>query len=233
MQNHTELITDNTIKAKWAQRLVWSVMLIDLIGLFSSYFQYNLLIAVQNQEFITEEMVASNDLREQVVSIIYLMIYITSAVFFIRWFKSAYSNLAKRSITNEKESMAIWSWFIPFISLYKPYLMMKEMFTDSSLKIRLKDQNYKEKDTDILGFWWFLWISTNIIGNFIFRANLKSETVEDFIQLTITDMILSALSVPLAILAYIIIEQYNEIEVKLAKLETEENNASIDEKQLT
>ncbi len=36
-------------------------------------------------------------------------------------------------------------------------------------------------------------------------------------------MVLSVLSIPLAVLAYIIIEEYNDIEEKLTSLESEEN----------
>tara|TARA_R110002049_G_scaffold2511_8_gene18414 strand:+ start:742 stop:1356 length:615 start_codon:yes stop_codon:yes gene_type:complete len=198
-------------------------MVVDLISLFSSYFQYELLILAQNQELVTEEMASSNDLREQVIGIVYTVIYLTSAVVYIRWFKSAYSNLAKRTVTNEKVSMAIWGWIIPFISLFKPYQMIKEMWTDTSLQIRLKEPDYQQKDTSILGFWWFLWLITNVIGNFIFKYAFKSETIQDYINLTISEMVLSVLTIPLAILAYIIIEQYNEIEVKLTELEAGEN----------
>ena len=33
-------IYHNSHKAKWAQRLIWTIMVVDLISLFSSYFQY-------------------------------------------------------------------------------------------------------------------------------------------------------------------------------------------------
>ncbi|MDB9964011.1 DUF4328 domain-containing protein [Vicingaceae bacterium] len=129
---------------------------------------------------VTEEMVNANDLREQLIGILYMLIYFTSAVFYIRWFKSCYSNLGKRTITNEKESMAIWGWIIPIISLFKPYQMMKEMWTDTSLKIRLKEPSYKEKATTIIGFCWFLWLVTNVIGNCIFKFAFMTAHVNHF-----------------------------------------------------
>ncbi len=223
------IILDNSKNAKWAQRLIWVVMVIDLIGLFSSYFQYELLIAVQNQELVTQEAADANDLREQIISIIYLVAYLTSAVFFIRWFRNAYLNLSKRTVINSSISMAIWGWIIPIVSVFKPYQIMKEMWTDSCLKIRLKEPAYAEPSTTIIGLWWFFWLVTNVIGNNIFKYTLKSETIADYLNLTIADMALSFLSVPMAILAYLMIEQYNEIERKLATIEEGEINEIVDQ----
>ncbi len=223
------VILDNTENAKWAQRLIWVVMVIDLIGLFSSYFQYDLLIAVQNQEFVSQESANANDLREQIIGIIYTVAYLTSAVFFIRWFRNAYLNLSKRTVINSSISMAIWGWIIPIISVFKPYQIMKEMWTDSSLKIRLKDPDYIEPSTTIIGVWWFFWLVTNVVGNYILKYTFKSETITDYINLTIADMVLAVLSIPMAILAYLMIEQYNEIERKLAAIEEGEINEIVDQ----
>lgn len=219
----------NTENAIWAQRLIWVVMIVDLIGLFSSYFQYNLLISVQNQEFVSQESAEANDLREQIIGIVYTIVYLISAFFFIRWFRSAYINLSKRTIINSSISMTIWGWVIPIVSVFKPYQIMKEMWTDSSLQIRLKEPTYVMPSTTIIGVWWFFWLVTNVIGNYIFKYAFNSETIADYLNLTIGEMVLSFLSVPLAILAYIMIEKYNEIECKLATLESDTINIEVNE----
>ncbi len=107
----------NEQRAKTAIILIIIVMIFDVISLFSDSLEYGLLTSLE----ITTEAAESNDTRQQIIAIFYLVAYIISAVTFISWFRRAYYNLhSKVDNLDNSEAAAAYSWFIPFVNLYKP-----------------------------------------------------------------------------------------------------------------
>lgn len=219
IENKINAIKPNLKRAKLAEIFVWAVMAIDILAIFSSYLQYNLLIDFQNNEFVTDEMLESNDLREILVAYLYLVVFIVSAVTFIQWFRRAYYNLNIRTNCDNSEGWAAGSWFVPIISLYRPYQIMKEMETKSTHLINSKTSEQNAVKTSTIGIWWTLWIVSNYIGSFLFKSAFKEETVENFINATIGDIVLSLIGIPLAIVTVSMIKSYSKKEEELTKLE--------------
>ena len=217
--NKVELIRPNKKRAKIAQTFIWIVMLLDIISIYSSYLQYDLLKSLQNNETISEQIIYSNDARQQIIGIIYFIVYIISAVTFIQWFRRAYYNLNVRTKCRFSEGWAAGSWFVPIISLYRPYQIMKEMWLETAKIIKSKSNETFDNSTTILGFWWTLWIISNYIGNYVLKSSFKAETIEDLINSTVADMIMSLLGIPLAIVTVKIIKSYSLKEEKLEELE--------------
>jgi hypothetical protein len=218
-ENKINAIRPNLKRAKLAQLFIWIVMALDIISIFSSYLQYNLLISLKNYEEVTDQMLSSNDTREQIIGIIYLIVFIISAVTFIQWFRRAYYNLNVRTNCNHSDGWASGSWFVPIISLYRPYQIMKEMWTKTTQLIKSKKSDYIENSTLIIGIWWALWIVSNYIGKYVMKSAFKAETIENFLNSTIGDITLSIIGIPLAILTVKIIKSYSLKEEKISELE--------------
>ena len=219
VDNKINAIKPNQKRAKLAEIFIWAVMAIDIIAIFSSYLQYNLLIDFQNNEFVTDEMLESNDLREILVAYLYLVVFIISAVTFIQWFRRAYYNLNIRTNCDNSEGWAAGSWFVPIISLYRPYQIMKEMESKSTQLINSKTSEQKKVSTVTIGIWWALWIISNYVGSFLFKSAFKEETVQNFINATLGDIVLSLIGIPLAIVTVSMIKSYSKKEKELFKLE--------------
>lgn len=218
-QEIRRLIRPNKKRAEIAQLLIWIVMIIDIISIYSSYLQYNLLELLQNNDSVSDQMLNSNDTREQIIGIVYLIVFIVSAITFIQWFRRAYYNLNIRTKCNHSEGWAAGSWFVPIISLYRPYQIMKEMWMETTKIIKSKSNDYVEDSTLIIGIWWTLWIISNFIGNYVLKSAFKAETIENFLNSTIADIIISIIGIPLAILTVMIIKSYSLKEEKLEELE--------------
>jgi hypothetical protein len=218
-QEKRGLIRPNKKRAEIAQLLIWIVMILDVISIYSSYLQYNLLTSLQNNETISDQIINSNDTREQIIGIVYLIVFIVSAITFIQWFRRAYYNLNIRIKCNHSEGWAAGSWFVPIISLHWPYQIMKEMWIETSRLIKNKSSDYVQNSTLIIGFWWALWIISNYIGNYVLKSAFKAETIENFLNSTIADMVMSMIGIPLAILTVMIIKSYSLKEEKLEELE--------------
>ncbi len=223
IKNKTNAIRPNLKRAKLAQLFIWLVMALDIISIFSSYLQYNLLKSLQNNEEVTDQMLNSNDTREQIIGILYLIVFIISAVTFIQWFRRAYFNLNIRTNCNHSEGWAAGSWFVPIISLYRPYQIMKEMWDKTTNLIKSKTSDYAENSTMIIGLWWTLWIVSNYIGKYVLKSAFKAETIENFLNSTIGDMTMSIIGIPLAIFTVMIIKSYSLKEEEISELEKLEN----------
>lgn len=219
-ENKLLYLKPNDKRAKYAIIAVLVVLFIDIISGISSYMQYLLLADIKNGVSITQDVADRNDLREQMIGIVHLIIFITSAVFFIQWFRRAYFNLHVRTDnTNYSDGWAAGSWFVPIISLFRPHQIMKELDYDTSELLEKATGKEVKSNATIITTWWTLWIITNYFGNYLFRRMFDGETLEDLTHLTQLQIINSGLGLPLALLAIYVIKNYAD---KEAALVTEE-----------
>ncbi len=211
----------NKKRAVIAQNIIWIILVLEFISIYSSYLQYNLLNSFQNEGFISEQMANNNDLREQVIAIVFFIFTIVSGVTFIQWFRRAYFNLHNRFSNCEfTDGWAAGSWFVPIVSLFRPYKIMKELWvkTNKILKKRSEGQFIFTK-TSILGFWWTLWLIYSYIGNYVLRISFKADTIESMLGATVGDMVMSVFGIPLALITIKIINTYSKNEDLLYKKE--------------
>ncbi|WP_298392220.1 DUF4328 domain-containing protein [Flavobacterium sp.] len=219
--NKLEALKPNANRAKYVMIAILVVMFLDLITAISEYFQYNLLLDLKDGIYVSDEMITNNDLRKQVIAIFYTIAFITSAVFFIMWFRRAYYNLSIRTEnTYYGEGWAAGSWFLPIISLFRPYQIMKELDEDTSELLSKATKQEVDTNSFIIGTWWTLWILINYFGQTLIKRLLQGESINDFINLTVLDMVNSCLGIPLALITYFMIKNYAN---KEAALVTEEN----------
>jgi hypothetical protein len=124
-------IWDNSKRAKNLMIVFWVLIGLTVIGLFTGYNELQILKNAQIGEYISEQEANTSDLIQGIIGLLQLGIYIASVVLFLNWFRRAYGNLHRLGIKylKQKESMAVWSWFIPFINLFRPVQIMNEIWT--------------------------------------------------------------------------------------------------------
>lgn len=105
-------------------------------------------------------------------ALIYLGVYIVTAVFFLRWVFVANRN-ARALGASDMHHTPGWSvgwYFIPIAHLWKPYQAMKEIYLASNPDAA---ENWKEgKSPGFLPLWWAIWICGNIVGQISMRMTL-------------------------------------------------------------
>jgi hypothetical protein len=224
-----ENLRPNGQRAKIAIMLIWIVLTVEIISLLSDYLQYDLLQTVANGGQITTETATDNDLRQKIIAIIYLAVYVISGITFIKWFRRAYYNLHLKAETlSFTEGWAAGCWFVPIISLYRPNQIMKELYQETQRLLSKNDKNYESNlTTHSIGWWWALWIISSFLGQFVFRYSLKAETIYELTTSTISSIIASIIGIPLAIITVKVIKDYSEIEPLLYKLKDEEDELKI------
>ncbi len=204
----------NTQRAKIALTFIWLVLALEIVSLVSDYFQFVLLQNAAEGKHVSLDMANANDSRQQVIAILYLIVYIISGITFILWFRRAYFNLqAKKSGLSFTDGWAAGCWFVPVVNLYRPYQIMKEMFQKTDELLAKKYINDAEHlNTSTLGWWWALFLISGFIGRIVFRFSLNANTIDQLIESTLASMISSIVSIPLALITIKIIKDYSNIE---------------------
>ncbi|MDZ4665783.1 MAG: DUF4328 domain-containing protein [Bacteroidota bacterium] len=219
-----ESLRPNAQRAKTAIILIWVVLGIEIFSLVSGLLQFLLIQDAANGELITEEAASANDMREMTIGIIYIIASVISAITFIQWFRRAYFNLHQKvSELSYTEGWAVGSWFVPIISLYRPFQIMKELFVQTKgLLIKNGLDLYKDFNTRNLGWWWALWIISNFLGQFVFRYSRNAESIDQLTVVTVASMLENLIGVPLALITIKIIKEYASMEVLLLEIKDEE-----------
>ncbi len=138
-------IWDNSKRAKRLIIVFWILIGLNVIAIFLGFLEIQLLQDAQNGFFISDSEASISDLRKGIIGLLQMGFYAASVVFFISWFRRAYGNLHRLGIsTNHKESIALWAWFIPFVSLFWSYRIMKEIWTDTRTKILITVISYAQ-----------------------------------------------------------------------------------------
>jgi len=221
----------NHQREKTAILLIRFVLLLEIISAFSGLLQYNLLNSFQIGSEISEETINANDLREQIISIIYLIVYIISAITFIRWFRRAYYNLSLRAFRlSYSDGMAAGAWFIPFVNLFRPYRMMQELHEQTSTLLFTKNIHPEKRlQTTIVGWWWGLWIANGFVSQIAFRLSMGADNVETLMDSTILSIISNLFGIPLALITINMIKNYAAFEPLLYEIRDTETTPKLDE----
>ena len=222
--NLMENLRPNKQRAQTAIILICIVMVLDVVSLISSYFQYHLLQSAANGAGLSTEAATANDNREMIIGFIYGVAFLISGITFIQWFRRAYFNLHLK-VDNLKfgEGWAAGSWFTPVISIYRPYQIMKELYQKTSeLLMNNGDESTANFSKTLVGIWWALWIINNYLGQIIFRSSLKADDINKLSSTSLMSMSESLIGIILGFITIKIIKDYSSMEQKLYEIEDAE-----------
>lgn len=218
-----EKLKKNEDRANIAVVLLYVMVGIEIISAVSSYLQYNLLNGMRNGIFVSESAANANDTREQIIAIVYLIVFFISIITFIQWFRRAYYNLHLRTQQlRHSEGWAAGAWFVPIFNLYAPVQIMLDLYEESKSVLR-KAGFTEEFDLPkiLIGFWWALWLLSNIVSNFSSRLGDDNFEIDKLINSTIGSIVSNILSIGAAILLITIIRKYSKVEPLLRDMRSE------------
>ena len=227
-----ETLKPNEQRAKLVLAFLWISLALEVLSFFSGYLQYGLLQLAANGTEITINEANANDMRESIIGICSMVVYIITAVMFIMWFRRAYFNLhIKVKNLIYTEGWAAGCWFVPFINLYRPQQIMRELYEETRALLSKKGLlSIDSISTSAIGWWWALWIISNILGQLVFRISMKAESVDELITTTVMSMISNIVGIPLAIVAIKVVKDYAKIEPLLFEVKEEENAVELNSK---
>ncbi len=212
-------IKDNSKRAKILLTVFGVLIVLNSVGLLIGYNEMQILKKAQIGEYVSEEAENLSELLQGIIGLVQFGLYISSVVVFLNWFRRAYGNLHRADITyiNHRETMAVWAWFIPIVSFYRPVQMMNEIWTETQETIKNFDTTYvTKKGGIIIGLWWALFIISNFIGWYVFQTIKKQDTIEQMIKSSEANLISDFIQIPEACLVIFIVHKLSKMEYKLA-----------------
>lgn len=151
----------------------------------------------------------NSDISEELQQAIYLMsqgllivarelVHLVTAIFFIMWFRRAYNNLHKidSSVLSHSEGWAAGGWFVPIISFFYPYQIMKEIWRHTQRHI---SDSREIRNTSLIGLWWTFFLISNIGGSIAQRIADSTSDPEEQLSYTAFSVILDLPGLLLAI----------------------------------
>ncbi|MBI15650.1 MAG: hypothetical protein CL782_05325 [Chloroflexi bacterium] len=211
-------------RAKWTQRLLIVFVGLSILSIILDMMDINLLKNIHNFT-ATEAEINNNALIWGIWGVGYTLVYLVTIITFLRWIYQASSNLNALGYVSQRFSPA-WAvgwWFIPFMHLFRPYQVMNEIWKSSHPNNKYTPGvpsagTYKiDIGSNLIGWWWALWIVSNVLENIIMRMWFRAEDlqIKELIELTYFNMLVTSLTVIPAVIVFILINQItNNQEIK-------------------
>lgn len=146
-------------------------------------------------EVDANEVILTSDAVVALVGLVQLVLSIATGITFLMWIYRSNKNLRTLS-TEPMHFTPGWSvgwYFVPIANLFKPYQVMKELWTVSHQD---EDHSYA-----IVGWWWALWIISNLLSRIAFRLVLRAEDASDYAMSAMVYIISDGIDVILTVVA--------------------------------
>lgn len=151
-----------------------------------------------------------------ITNVVYLPIYLSSAVVCLIWIRRAYRNLLTlQQKPNEFSSgWAIGSYFVPLINYVRPYSIMKEIWFGSQPDYNLPDESndeyYKRLSSNtVLILWWTFFLIERHLSYFSFSLFRKADTVQKLLTVGWIELIATSMGIFVSLIMLYLVTTIN------------------------
>jgi hypothetical protein len=181
--------------------LLWLGAGMAVVSMSSSIMQAALL----NHDSFTASEGEANDLRERIIGLAQLALYVFTAIIFGRWIVRANRNV--RALGAENLSItpgwAVGYFFIPIFNLWRPYHAMKDLWRASH-----NPTGWAEVAVgSVLAGWWTLWLVSNFLGQMSFRMMTAAKDLAGLKSATHVQIVSEVVDVVLCLVAIALVSQ--------------------------
>jgi heme/copper-type cytochrome/quinol oxidase subunit 2 len=206
-------------RAKWAQRALIALVVLNAIGVVSALFAYQL----YGNDLITQDDLDRTDLREGLVAVLTFVAFLFAIVFFIRWFRRAYRNLPALGATGlrYRSGWTIGSWFIPIAGLIIPKQIANDIWRASNPREPANQGTLWQggRVPDLYQWWWGFFVVGSFLGNAAFRADLAANDIDGYRRAAVVTIASDLVDVVGATLAVLVIRRTTDrLEARAAVL---------------
>lgn len=194
--------------------VLWIVVALDAVATISGLFEFQLLQEIRSGAITGSDMSTAadaNDLRQRVIGIGQIAMYIVTVIVFARWIFVLNANKSRLGATGLRftPGWAVSWFFIPFANLWKPYQAMKELWLVSADPLRWPQQQRSE----LLPWWWFLWLLSNSLGQLAFRLGLSAKEISEIVTANVATDLADCSSVALDIVAIVLVDRITRMQL--------------------
>jgi hypothetical protein len=194
----------------------FSVVMILACGL-----RIALLRSVEAHTQVSRSALRASDLFFALGAGLHALVALFTVVTFLVWFYRAHQNLlAFRPEPLENSAAdAVWSFFIPFVNLVKPYSVMREIWVESDPALPpFAVPAYTEAPASrLVSAWWALFIARGVISWAILLPRQSGRAVATLITKTENQVVSYALSTLAAVVACMLVHRILRRQENLAE----------------
>ena len=205
---------DPALLVRWTKVSIYAQLLTSCIALISGYLEYEVLAGLQNGAFESQQAAISaaeaSDARQGVVGIAQFVTFIVSGILILRWIHRVNWNARALGAQNLQftPGWAIGWYFVPVMNLWKPYQAMKEIWRAS-----VDPANWHAAAAPaLIGFWWFFWIVSSVLGNVSFRLMMRAESIDQLIYANIATFASDLSDLPLCIVFLLLLNRIDAMQ---------------------
>jgi hypothetical protein len=198
----TPFVSGHT-RAQWVTAFLIITLILDLAGVFALLAQIDLLSRALGGQSITAMEATANDSRLQTIGALQVVVWLITAVLFLRWMHRAHRNLPALGARQLQYSpgWAVGGFFVPFLCLVRPFQVMREIWKASDPAV-LDGAAWHDTDTSpLVGWWWALFLTAGFVTHFVGRMAAGGSHAEAFLTMSwwlVAANVLSALAAVLA-----------------------------------
>jgi hypothetical protein len=189
----TRFFRSVTPLAKAITIVLGATIVADLIAAVNAAFTIEVMGRVLAEAPYTDTELSAIDRRSLALAVSSILVVlagvITFCIFMVRANKNARSFGSPMSI---RPGWAAGYFFVPLVSLWKPYQAMKEIWQGSD-----PDPNahaFNVRVPSLLGWWWGLYLAHNIGGQAVYQMNKHLNNPADFINAAKVEIVTSVIS---------------------------------------
>ncbi len=216
-----KVIKDNTLRSKHVILAFTLTALIDMVSVSLNLYQNSVL---KGYEIGTYDSDRINLLDNMTIALgtIQFILFVTTIVLFIKWFRRAYGNLIRLNVSMAySENSAVWGYFIPIINWVRPIKTMKEIFLKTQQTIKAYSSNIQmDQNTGFITLWWILYLVNGGIANVASKQMNRADTIDAFIEANNIYVISDLLDLLAIGLAIYVVQRIAKLELILIKTDT-------------
>ncbi len=216
-----------TSNMKIAKFTIWSkyiVFVTVVVNLIVSYFFLDFLYALADGANYSESAFHDIESLANILNIFHAGIAILSFILFVTWFYKSYANL-ENVVDNleHKKGWIIGAWFVPFVNLYKPYKIMKDMYLKVQGILNYKESYHKDSiSTSVIGWWWATFLTSSLTSEISEAFFKHAESIDIVIIGSYINLVSIIIAVAYVVLSIKLIKDYAIVESVIADMKIDE-----------
>ena len=194
-------------RAILAQAALTLALLVDLVAIGSDLLEWQILGRIEAGELVPDSELLANDDRQATMGLLQLGVLVVAAVFFLRWFHRAYSNLESLGAGNLRfgRGWAIGAWFVPILNLWRPKQIANDLWraSDPDAPADQGETWHGRGVPALVAFWWAAFLLAGWV--LVAGTRLDAGTLDDLKRTTLSYLASDSLDAVAAGLAVVVV----------------------------
>jgi hypothetical protein len=194
-------------------------MLSDIAAVVSGIPYFDYLRSLPPGAVVAELDLVVSEAVYALTSVAQLIAVIAAAVFFLRWFYSAYRNVEALAghATKHDARWAIWGFFVPILWFFRPFQIMREIWDQTSRRWAAEPSRVTGRPipADRVTLWWTLCVIVSLLNDIPAWLSFRAEGAAAVATATAWFVVTDALEIPAAVLAIMVVRGVTDLQEPL------------------